>query len=69
MPSSGAKGVAVVSEIEWPEEVGGMAVGGFHAHADLLMEGRLQPAAQLHTASHSSQPAQPASLGRLAAKV
>lgn len=65
MPSSGDKGVAVVSEIEWPQQVGGMAVGGSHAHADLfLMEGRLQPAAQSHRPA-----SQPASLGRLAVKV
>lgn len=29
----------------------GMAVGGFHAHADLLVEGRLHPAAQWLAAS------------------
>lgn len=41
----------MVSEIEWPEQMSGMAVGGFHAHADLLVEGRLHPAAQLLAAS------------------
>lgn len=34
MPSLANKGVAVVSEIEWPEQVGGMAVGGSQALAD-----------------------------------
>jgi hypothetical protein len=67
-PAWGTKALRwLVSEIEWPEQVSGMAVGGSHARADLLMEGRLQPAAQLHTAG---QPARRVSgLGRLALEV
>lgn len=40
--------------------MGGMAVGGFHAHADPLVEGRLQACGSVAPASQS------ASLGRWA---
>lgn len=55
-PFWGLKGVAVVSEIEWPEQTGGMAVEGFHAHADLLDGGTATACGSVAHGQPVSQP-------------
>lgn len=57
MSSFGDTGVALVSEIEWPERSSGMAVGGFHAHADLFDGGTATACGSFAAASQASQPA------------